>query len=380
MQHPRIAIAGGGTGGHIAPALALAEKIRDRFGADSVHFLCTGNDIERTMLGNAGFEFTELPVTRPRGTVRSKATTAITTVLAVPRARRALRNFGACGLVCVGGYASLPGALAASLLRVPVVALEANAVPGKVTRAVSRLARVCYAHMPLTRSLDCRVEVRGNPVRAAFLNAPSKEEARRALGLNPGLPALLVMGGSQGAGAINDAAISAAPELKRWQDRMSLLHITGPNDAERAEAAWKATGLGYRVAPFTHNAATWMAACDLALTRSGAGAISELLVLGVPMLLIPYPGAADDHQRANAEFVAASGAGVVIPQETLSAPRLIELAGRFLLNPAARAAGRDAALSAGNPRATDRIFDGLLAEFGISARSPVADSNTRAAA
>lgn len=380
MTQPRIAIAGGGTGGHIAPALALAEQFARLYGRHGVHFLCSGNELERSMLGNAGFDFTSLPVARPKGTMRSKATTVITTALAVPMARRALKKFGACGLICVGGYASLPGALAASLLRLPVVALEANAVPGKVTRAVSRLASVCYAHMPLTRSLECRVEVRGNPVRSAFLSPPGAEDARRALGLDPRLPTLLVMGGSQGATAINEAALAAAPQLAAWRDRMNLLHITGPQDAERAEAVWRDTHLNYRVTPFTHNAATWMAASSLALTRSGAGTISELLVLGVPMLMVPFPAAADDHQRANAHFVAAAGAGVVVPQETLDPARLCELVQRLMLNEPARLAGREAALAAANPGATTRILDGCLAEFGISAPGGNADGKERAAA
>lgn len=380
MNTPRIAFAGGGTGGHIAPALALAEVLVSRFGPGCVHFLCGGNELERSMLGNAGHDFTALPVARPRATIRSKATTVLTTAMAVPAARRALKGFGAQALVCVGGYASLPGALAASLMRLPVVALEANAVPGKVTRTVARVAKVCYAHMPLTRSLDCRVEVVGNPVRRAFLQPIDPSEARRALGLNPNLPTLLIMGGSQGAAAINECALAAAPALSAWRGRMNVLHLTGQADAERAEAAWRATGLAYRVAPFTHNAATWMAASDLALTRGGAGTISELLVTGVPMLLVPYPAAADDHQRANAHYTAAAGAGVVVPQDSLGTQRLCELVERLLLNEPARKAGREAALAAATPGASDRIISGLLAEIGYSAGPPTADSRERAAA
>lgn len=381
MLSPKIAFAGGGTGGHIAPALALAEIVQERCGPGNVHFLCGGNELERSMLGHAGYDFTALPVARPRGTIRSKATTVITTALAVPAARRALRDFGADVLVCVGGYASLPGALAASLARVPVITLESNAVPGKVTRAVSRLARACFAHMPLTRPLECRVVVAGNPVRRAFLQKISPVDARRALGLDPRLPTLLIMGGSQGAGAINDAALAAAPALgSTWRNCLNVLHLTGQNDAARAEAAWRQSGLSYRVAPFTHNTATWMAAADLALTRAGAGTISELQVMGVPMLLVPYPQAADDHQRANAHFVAAQGAGVVVPQESLDVARLCELVERLLLNEPARQAGREAALVSARPGAARDIVDGILAEIGASNGRPGADSKERAAA
>jgi len=376
---PKIAIACGGTGGHIAPALALAELAAARFGHDCVQFLCTGNEVERGMLDASGFSFIALPVSRPRATLRSKATTVITTAMAVPAARRALKHFGAHGLVCAGGYASLPGALAASLMRLPVVALESNAVPGRVTRAVSRVASVCFAHMPLTQVLSCRVEVRGNPVRQAFLKPPQRREACNALGLDADLPTLLVVGGSQGARAINDAVLADAPEFAHWRSRLNLLHLTGAADAERAESVWRGAGIRYRVAAFTHNMATWMAASDLALTRAGAGSIAELLVMGVPMLLVPYPHAADDHQRANAHWVGSCGAGVVVPQDSLTPARIDELVQRLLLNAPACAAGREAALAAARPLAAREILECVLAEFGISERGPAADFTKRAA-
>jgi UDP-N-acetylglucosamine--N-acetylmuramyl-(pentapeptide) pyrophosphoryl-undecaprenol N-acetylglucosamine transferase len=375
---PKLAIAGGGTGGHIAPMLALAEEWTSRFGKNSVHLLCSGNDLERSMLGHAGFDYTALPVSRPKSGLRSKATTVITTALAVPTARKCLKRFGADALVCVGGYAGLPGAMGASLLRVPVFSLEANAVPGRVTRAIARFARACYAHMPLTTKLDCRVEVVGNPLRAAFSQPPEKTDAKRALGLDSHLPTLLVIGGSQGAEALNNAILSAAPTFERG--RFSILHLTGPADLERAERTWRATGISYRAAAFTHNTATWFAAADVALTRSGAGTISELLALGVPMILVPFPQAADDHQRANALWVAGSGAGVVAEQEGLDAPRIRELMDAWLLGRAARERASVAARSMSSPGATGLILDAILAEIGLSEAPPNADLEERAAA
>lgn len=377
---PKIAIAGGGTGGHIAPALALAEEVAARYGKQSVHLFCGGNDLERSMFGHAGFEFTCLEVKRPKATMRSKATTVITTAMAVPAARKQLKNFGASALICVGGYAGLPGAMAASLLRLPVFSLEANAVPGKVTRTISRFARVCYAHMPLTRNLDCSVEVVGNPIRKDFQNPPTKEDAKRALGLNTSLPTLLVIGGSQGAQALNDAMFSAAPTFEKLRERFQILHITGPQDRERAQQTWRRLRIRHRVTGFTHNTATWFAASDVALTRSGAGTISELLALGVPMMLVPYPHAADDHQRANALWVAGHEAGVVLPQEALDAPRLRELIDQWVLNAPARQKGSEAAYSLSAPNATTAILDRILAEIGHSAPPSDADQIERAAA
>ena len=380
MNAPRIAIAGGGTGGHIAPALALAEEMAERVGRESVHLLSGGNDLERSMFGHAGFDFTCLPVARPRAGLRSKATTVITTAMAVPAARRAMKNFGADALICVGGYAGLPGAMAASLMRLPVFSLEANAVPGKVTRTIARFARTCYAHMPLTRSLDCAVEILGNPLRKAFANPPEKADAKRALGLDTNLPTLLVIGGSQGAKALNDAMISAAPTLGAMRSRFQVLHITGRTDRDRAEGAWRSLGVHYRVTSFTHNTATWFAATDLALTRSGAGTISELLALGVPMLLVPFPHAADDHQRANALWVAGSGAGVMLPESALDAPRLREMLQASLLDESKRETASKAALALSAPNASKSILDRILSEIGLSAPPSSADQSGRAAA
>jgi UDP-N-acetylglucosamine--N-acetylmuramyl-(pentapeptide) pyrophosphoryl-undecaprenol N-acetylglucosamine transferase len=380
MDAPRIAIAGGGTGGHIAPAIAFADEIAARFGRESVHFLCGGNDLERSMFTHAGYDFTALPIKRPRATLRSKATTVITTALAVPAARRKLREFEADALVCVGGYAALPGAMAASLMRLPVFLLESNAVPGKVTRTIARMSRACYAHMPLTRPLDCSVELLGNPVRKAFLEPVAKEDARRALGLSPAVPTLLVMGGSQGAQAINSVAIETAAELSALADNFQVLHLTGHSDVEKARAAWRATGLRHRVAGFTHNTSTWFAAADLALTRSGSGTISELLGVGVPMILVPYPSAADNHQHANAQWVAGNGAGVVVQQDALTPQRIAELVRTLLLSEKALKTASAAAAGLALPHAAARILDAILTQIGLSESAHISDSKKRAAA
>lgn len=377
---PRIAIAGGGTGGHIAPALALAEEIAERYGVHNVHLLCGGNDLERSMIEHAGFAFSSLPVRRPRRTLRSKATTMVSTALAVPAARRKLKEFGADALVCVGGYAGLPGAMGASLLRLPVFALEANAVPGKVTRTIARFARVCYAHMPLTRNIECRVEVTGNPLRKSFLRPPRSRDAKRALGLDMNKPALLIIGGSQGAQAVNNAVIEAAPRLADFRDRIQILHITGRADKDRAESAWRRARIRHRVAPFTHNTATWFAATDVALTRSGAGTISELLALGVPLLMVPYPHAADDHQRANALWVAGADAGVLCPQDGLDPERLCNLLETWLLGDVARARASQNAQALATPGAASDILDRILHEIGHSTTRPDADEEKRTAA
>jgi UDP-N-acetylglucosamine--N-acetylmuramyl-(pentapeptide) pyrophosphoryl-undecaprenol N-acetylglucosamine transferase len=380
MRTPRMIIAGGGTGGHVAPALALAEDWSERYGKDSVLFLCGDTQLERGMIQHAGFRLTPLHVQRPTGGIRGKATTIFSAARSVPAARRVIRESSADVVVCVGGYAALPGAMAAGLLRVPVCMLEANAVPGRVTRTIGRFARVCYAHMPLSRDLECRVEVTGNPVRAAFQSPVRKAEARRALGLVPDLPTLLVMGGSQGASGINEALLGALPMLESVKGRMQVLHLTGRNDVLTAETAWRGAGLRHHVKAFTHNTSTWMAAADIALTRAGAGTISELLALGVPMILSPYPHAADDHQRANALWVAGAQAGVLVPQTALTPARVQELMESLLLNTQARERAAAAARALSRPDAATRINDRILVEIGLRTELETADETGRVAA
>lgn len=380
MHAPRFVIAGGGTGGHVAPAIALADEIASRFGREAVHFLCSGNAVERSMLGHAGYDFTELPVSRPRGTLRSKATTVVSSAMAVPAARRKLRELEADALICAGGYASLPGAMAAGLMRMPVFLLESNAVPGKVTRALSRLSRECFAHMPLTRPLDCPVSVLGSPVRRAFLDPVAKPDARRALGMFPHRPTLLIMGGSQGALAINNAVLEASTRITDLADRMQILHLTGPACVERARQAWRESGVHHRVSAFTNNTATWLAASDLAITRAGSGTISELCALAVPMVLVPYPAAADDHQRANAEWAARAGAGVIVPEGSLDAARITELIHSLLLQESARDAASEAAAALAKPHAASRILDAIISGIDASETRPNADLDHRAAA
>jgi len=256
---------------------------------------------------------------------------------------------------------------------------ESSGVQGKGTRTVSRMARECYAQMPLMRPLDCAVEVLGNPVRRAFREPVAKQDARRALGLLPSLPTLLVVGGSQGAQAINDAAIEFAQSVAGLGESFQVLHLTGHTDVERARTAWRESGVRHRVAAFTHNTATWLAAADLALTRAGAGTISECLTVGVPMILVPYPSAADDHQRANAQWVAGGGAGVVVPQTDLSAARIRELVNNLLLSSQALSAAANAAAQLAQPSAAERILDAVLVEIGVSAPTGFSDSKRRAA-
>jgi UDP-N-acetylglucosamine--N-acetylmuramyl-(pentapeptide) pyrophosphoryl-undecaprenol N-acetylglucosamine transferase len=379
-EPPRFVITGGGTGGHVAPAIALAEELRARYGSGSAHILCGDSELERAMLRNADLPFTPLALRRPRGRWIGRGLAALSIAGAVPAARALMRGLNADAVLCTGGYAALPGAAAAALLQLPVFCLEANAAPGRVTRLVARAAEQCFAHMPLTRPLACPVDVTGNPVRRAFVEAVAKADARRALALDAGLPSLLVAGGSQGAQAVNLALFRAGESLRPLAGRMQVLHISGAAMAEQARSFWRSLGVRARVTAFTHNTATWFAASDLALTRAGAGVISELLCVHVPMLLVPYPHAADDHQTANARWVASHGAAVLAPQETLTPARVVELLEQLLLHEPAREKAAAAARALAKPNCAAEILDRVLAKIGLSEAAPTAEQSSRVAA
>ena len=380
MSQPRIVLAGGGTGGHVAPAIALAEEWALRYGRNSVLFLCSGNDLERKMIGHAGFNFAAAPVARPKGSITSKLNSLASCARAVPKAAKIIRDFGAIGVVGAGGYASLPGVAAAgSIRRLPVALLEANVVPGRVTRLASRFAKVCYAHLPLSRKIACRVAVRGNPVRQAFRLPISRQEARCALRIDQFKRTLLVFGASQGASGINRAVLEAIPLLKLERDRLQVLHITGAADVDKARAMWRESGIAHRCAAFTHLMPLWMSAADVAISRSSASSISELAATGVGMLLVPLPSSADGHQAANAELVQSRGAGVYVPQASLDGEELATLLDRYLFDEASCARLAAGSRAVAKPEAAVEIVDALEAEFGISKGRDFAEKGKRAA-
>jgi UDP-N-acetylglucosamine--N-acetylmuramyl-(pentapeptide) pyrophosphoryl-undecaprenol N-acetylglucosamine transferase len=310
------AIAGGGTGGHVTPAIALAEAVAARGDAP---FLLGGEiGLEKKLVPEAGFEL----VTLPSGQVMGRGATAVLRA-ALATARGAFAAWRVLGvrrarvLISVGGYASVPGVIAAALRRIPIALVEPNAMPGRASRLAARFARAAFvqfeATVPWLRGAGA-VTVVGAPMRAALVAAFRNAPARRA----PGKPLrLLVFGGSQGARQINDVLIEAAPALAR--SGTELFHQTGEADRERVAAAYAAAGVAARVVAFERDMPARYAESDLALCRSGALTVAELAMAGLPALLVPYPHAADDHQTANARAAADAGAAIVLPARPLTA-------------------------------------------------------------
>jgi UDP-N-acetylglucosamine--N-acetylmuramyl-(pentapeptide) pyrophosphoryl-undecaprenol N-acetylglucosamine transferase len=293
------------------------------------------------------------------------AATAVRAPAALFRARRLLASFGPDVVVGLGGGASLGAALAAITMRRPLVLLEQNAIAGRANRRLARwAAQVCCQWNCAVQAFNGRGAFTGSPVRTEIARARAldKGQARAVFGLSPDLPTLLVMGGSQGARSINRAMVAAAPRLA---GRVQVIHLAGEQDKPALSGAYKAVGLAAHVTSFLEAMQVAYAAADLALSRAGATSIAELAAVGLPAILVPYPYAKDDHQRANAREAIKQGWAVRLEQGEMDPERTAELITTTLAYGARLEAMRRKALASARDDAADRIFETLVA---LSAR------------
>jgi len=324
----RVVVAGGGTAGHVFPALALAHTLAAEHGAD-VRFLGTATGLESRLVPAAGYPFTAVeakPLER-RLSLRS---------LAAPVT--AVRSIGACGpvvrgadvVVGVGGYVSVPAVLAAWRAKRPVVLHEQNAVPGLANRLLARRADVaCVSFAESAALLPRRTPtvVTGNPVRREILAVPADRDALASaatneLDLDAARRTVLIFGGSQGALRI-DRAVSGAMELLRDRADLQLLVLTGAAHlADVAAAARRMPQLLVKAIPFLQRMELAYAAADVVVARAGASTIAEVTVCGLPSILVPYPHATANHQEANARAVERAGASTIVPDRVLT-PELL---------------------------------------------------------
>lgn len=307
-------VAGGGTGGHLFPGLAVAEALGD---GDAARFVGSSTGIEARVIPRTRFPFSAVEVRGVRGRgLRGVLEFALQVPVALRRARREIVEFGADVVLGVGGYASFPAVVAAWMRRVPTVLLEQNARPGMANRVLGRVAtRVCTSYEAAAAAFPRgKVVVTGNPVRSFASPAPRRREA--------GSLHLLAFGGSQGARSINAAMCEAAKILRDRVPELRIVHQTGPGAADEARACYERLEVAAEVHEFIEDMESAYAAADLVICRAGATTLAELAMLGKAAILVPYPLAADDHQRANAEVVVAAGAARMVLDAELSGERL----------------------------------------------------------
>jgi UDP-N-acetylglucosamine--N-acetylmuramyl-(pentapeptide) pyrophosphoryl-undecaprenol N-acetylglucosamine transferase len=358
---PFAVIAGGGTAGHVLPALAIGRAL---VGAGhpgpTIHFVGSRRGIEGRLVPAAGFPLTQLP---GRGVTRRFSWQGVAAVAGLSAATlRALWLIGRhrpAVVVSVGGYASVPCTLAAIALRVPLVVAEQNAVPGAANRLAARFARasaVSFAGTDLPRA-----EVTGNPVRAevvAIDHSPAgRAEARRALGLPVEGKVVAAFGGSLGARRINEAVLELASS---WRSRsgLAIRHIVGERDWPSISGRLvppEPGGLVYQAVRYDDRMDLVYAAADVAVCRAGASTVAELAVAGLPAVLVPLPGAPGDHQTANARALAGSGAARLVPDDEADAGRLSAELDALLADDAVLAGMSRAARAAGHPDAAQAV-------------------------
>jgi UDP-N-acetylglucosamine--N-acetylmuramyl-(pentapeptide) pyrophosphoryl-undecaprenol N-acetylglucosamine transferase len=328
--HPmRVILAGGGTGGHVIPALAIANELKKSYDAECL-FIGTARGIENRLVPAAGFP---LQLVRVGALKNVSLTTRLKTAFDLPRAiwdaGRMINQFAPDVVIGVGGYASGPAMLAAVVKHVPTLAFEPNVVPGFANRMVARFVSAAAVHFEETAKYFRHGEVTGVPVRQAFFDIVPKQG---------GVPTVLVFGGSQGAHAINEAIFHCLPVLLREAPGIQIIHQTGERDYNDALAAYQkisesASSFKFEVSKFIEDMPAAFARADLVVCRSGASTVAEIAAAGKPAVFVPFPRAADDHQRINAEALAKHGAAVVVEESKLEGVWLAETISALLQDP-----------------------------------------------
>lgn len=313
----RVVIAGGGTGGHIIPALAIADELKAAYQAE-ILFVGTSRGLESRLVPQAGYALKLIEVGQLKNvSLMTRARTLLDLPLSLIRCRTLLREFAPHAVVGVGGYASGPAMGAAILAGIPSLAFEPNAFPGLANRLVGKRVSAAAVNFAPAAKYFRNAEITGIPVRKEFFALQP-----RPAGADPHL---LVFGGSQGARALNNFMPQIVSRLLAAVPRLTILHQAGARHADATLAAYRASGADsnrWQVHAFLDDMPRRFEAADLVLSRSGASTVAELAAAGKPSLLIPFPQAADDHQRKNAEVFVQANAAAMLIEADLTAEKL----------------------------------------------------------
>ncbi|HEY8531470.1 MAG TPA: undecaprenyldiphospho-muramoylpentapeptide beta-N-acetylglucosaminyltransferase [Limnochorda sp.] len=375
----RILIVAGGTGGHIYPGLSLAAALRalaaEKGRQVVIRFVGTRRGLEERLIPPEGYSLVTLPAAgfpRGKGPRQWPAWLASLTVNGYTwlRSLGLVARFRPHVATGMGGYLTGPVLLAAHLLGVPTLVHEANARPGVANRLAARFVdQVAVGFEEAARAFPQArsVTVTGNPIRASVLHG-DRGRALRRFGLEAGRPTLLVLGGSQGARAINEALFAARERLEGAVPGLQVIHQTGAGEFERVAQRWRSVRMaqvgqgevrwkGWRVLPYLDPVADCLAAADLVCSRAGGSTCAELTALGVPALLIPFAAATEAHQTENAAALARAGAARILPQAELTGERLAQELAALLTSPSRLQAMREASRRLGRPEAARRLAE-----------------------
>jgi len=361
-----IVLAGGGTGGHVFPLVAVAVALRELEPSLESVFVGTSRGIETRVVPARGYRLELMDVVPMRGGgLRGVLKGGLRAAGAVGEARELLRTLSPRAVLSVGGYAAGPIALAAAMARIPLALLEPNSVMGLANRLIAPLVGRAYvAFEPVQRHFRSSVVVRsGVPLGPGFEPMPYEPPSG-------GPVRILVLGGSQGAAALNDTVPRA---LARLQPELEIVHQAGPSHEAAVTRRYRDLGLAeranVRVVPFIDDMPQAIARASLVIGRAGASAVSEIAAVGRPSVLIPFPYAAGDHQLKNAQILEDVGAALCVPQERATAGRLAELAGGLIRDPSRLVSMAAAARVFGRPDAARVVAEDLLRLAGVPVAS-----------
>jgi UDP-N-acetylglucosamine--N-acetylmuramyl-(pentapeptide) pyrophosphoryl-undecaprenol N-acetylglucosamine transferase len=368
---PFVAIACGGTGGHLFPGIAVAEELKKR--GCTVALLISPKDVDQQAVKSAqGFEVFTLPAVGLQN--RNYFSFAKSFWNSFRASRKIFKQHRPDAVLAMGGFTSAPPVLAARKFGAKTFLHESNAIPGRANRLLARFVDEAFVGFSeaAARLKARKISVTGTPVRPEFSAnqnpvgrdsvEPKFKECRIALGLDTNRPVILVMGGSQGANGLNEMILSVLPLLaeKNWQ----WLHLTGANDFEKVKAAYVARGIKAVVKPFLAEMDLALGAATISVSRSGASSLAEIAAMRLPSLLVPYPTAADNHQFFNANAFEKTGAAKLLEQKNSTPEKVAELLGGLIEDSGVREKIQTALAQWHAPKAAEQIVENILRAIG----------------
>jgi UDP-N-acetylglucosamine--N-acetylmuramyl-(pentapeptide) pyrophosphoryl-undecaprenol N-acetylglucosamine transferase len=357
---PFVAIACGGTGGHLFPGLAVAEELKKR--GCQIALLISPKDVDQQAVKSAqGFEIFTLPAVGLQN--RNYFSFAKSFWNSFRASRKIFKQRQPDAVLAMGGFTSAPPILAARKFRAKTFLHESNTIPGRANRFLARFVDEAFVGFPeaAARLKACKVSVTGTPVRPQF-HPRDAAACRTALGLEPNCPTILVMGGSQGASGLNEMILSALPLIagKNWQ----WLHLTGANDFEKVKQTYAARAIKSVVKPFLAEMDLALGAATISVSRSGASSLAEIAAMRLPSLLVPYPTAADNHQFFNATAFEKTGAAKLLEQKNSTPEKVARILVELIENETMRSKIQSALAQWHAPKAAEHIAENILNAIG----------------
>ena len=372
----RVVIAGGGTGGHIYPAIGIAQALQRIDTTVDVVFIGGADKLESTLVPQHGFRFLPISVAGFPRSVTLKWFPVIWKVFCgLTESLRHIKALEPDVVIGTGGYVSGPVLLAALLRRVPIAIQEQNASVGLTNGVLARWAQVAYLAMEAAREggtfrHTTHIEVTGNPIRPAIAAFQRRAETYRKFGLSSDRKTIFVMGGSQGARAINEAVVAALPHLAGFADKVQIVHQTGAAEAETVQAEYETVLASHKeflhcVRPFFDTVEEIYSIADVMVCRAGGMTVAEVTACGIPAIFIPLPSQTGNDQVLNAHSVAAEGAAVVLEQDRFTIEMLVENLIDILLDRSTHERMVTASRALGKPSASDDIAKSILSYFNV---------------